>query len=141
VAEEEQAHQVKMASIYLHIKTLLDEEIEEAHITAIAGQIINLKNRMKMSTFEITLLLIKIVNDLENIIKENSEIEKIEKLLVEKEKKAKDTKTRKSGWAIIEGTEHIDIPSLKALRKIVEKEMLSVVNIEQKEYEGTKLND
>ena len=43
--------------------------------------------------------------------------------------------------AIIEGTEHIDIPSLKALRKIVEKEMLSVVNIEQKEYEGTKPND
>lgn len=102
MTEEEQAHQVKMASIYLHIKTLLDEEIEEAHITAIAGQIINLKNRMKMSTFEITLLLIKIVNDLENIIKENSEIEKIEKLLVEKEKKAKDTKTRKSGWALIE---------------------------------------
>ena len=102
MAEEEQAHQVKMASIYLHIKTLLDEEIEEAHITAIAGQIINLKNRMKKSTFEITLLLIKIVNDLENIIKENSEIEKIEKLLVEKEEKAKDTKTRKSGWALIQ---------------------------------------
>jgi hypothetical protein len=43
--------------------------------------------------------------------------------------------------AIIEGTEHIDIPSLKALRKTVEKEMFSIVNIEQKGYERTKYSD
>lgn len=102
MTEKEQTHKIKMASIYYHVKSLLDEESEEAHITAIAGQIINLKSRMKISNFEVTLLLIRIINDLEDIMKKTSEIEKIEKLLGEKEENTKDTKTRKSGWVLIQ---------------------------------------
>src|SRR5271157_3304835 len=103
-------NQKRLATLYEDIITILSMETQQDHSALLAALIMHLRSRLGLSHFKIMFLLLQLVEDLENMIGETSELEELKKQMEEidqiKERDqahpAVSKNKKKSGWAMIQ---------------------------------------
>ena len=103
MSEEKEKEDKRLGLLYFNIKALLDAETQEIHIANLTAQLMNLKIRLDITTFELTVMIIGMIESLEKKMEEAHQLKEMEGLLEKKNQEEKITPAKKkSGWALIQ---------------------------------------